>query len=67
MDIKLPGINGLEATKRIREFNKDVVIISQTAHALDGDREKSLDAGSDEYISKPIDGDKLFNLLKKYF
>ena len=54
MDIKMPGMDGYEATKKIREFNQEVVIIAQTAYALTGDREKAFEAGCNDYISKPI-------------
>ena len=63
MDIKLPKIDGLEATKRIRQFNKEVKIIAQTAHALDGDREIAKEAGCDDYITKPFDKNRLFEIL----
>jgi len=66
MDIRLPDMNGYEATRRIREFNKDVIIIAQTAHALSGDREKSIEAGCNDYITKPIDKNELLSLIKKY-
>lgn len=67
MDIQMPGLNGYEAARHIRQFNKDVVIIAQTAFGLAGDREKSLDAGCNDYISKPIKFDHLVELIKKYF
>ena len=67
MDIKLPYLNGYEATKQIRQFNKDVIIISQTAFGLYGDREKSIEAGCNDYISKPINKLVLTELIKKYF
>ncbi|WP_372650983.1 PAS domain S-box protein [Draconibacterium sp.] len=54
MDMKMPGISGHETTKRIREFNKDVIIIAQTAYALSGDREKAFQSGCNDYIAKPI-------------
>jgi CheY-like chemotaxis protein len=66
MDIKIPGMNGLDATRKIRQFNKKVKIIAQTAHALEGDREKALEAGCDDYISKPINQTILFNLINKH-
>jgi signal transduction histidine kinase len=67
MDIKMPGIDGYEATRQIRLFNKKVIIIAQTAFALLGDREKALEAGCNDYISKPVDGKQLIGILQKYF
>ena len=67
MDIRMPVMGGYEATRKIREFNTDVVIIAQTAFALSGDREKAIEAGCNEYISKPIMRDNLLLLLQKYF
>ena len=66
MDIQLPDLNGYDATQQIREFNKDVIIISQTAYALDGDYEKSIEAGCNDYISKPIDKIELLSLIQKH-
>lgn len=67
MDMKMPELNGYEATKLIREFNKDVIIFAQTAFALIGDREKAIKAGCNDYISKPISQSKLTALIHKYF
>ena len=67
MDIKLPGINGYEATKQIRKFNKDVKIIAQTAYALAGDNIKAIDAGCNDYISKPIEKDILLEKIRNQF
>jgi len=66
MDIQMPVLNGLEATKHIKQFRKDLPIIAQTAYALKGDREMSLNAGCDDYISKPIDTKVLFTTIEKY-
>jgi len=66
MDLKLPEMNGYEATKRIRAFNKNILIIAQSAFALTGDRDKALEAGCNEYIPKPIDTNELFALLRKH-
>lgn len=66
MDINMPGMNGYEATRLIREFNKDVVIIAQTAYALPEDREKSIEAGCTNYISKPINRAMLTGLINQY-
>ncbi|MEI7982055.1 MAG: PAS domain S-box protein [Bacteroidota bacterium] len=67
MDIRMPEMNGYEATRHIRQFNKEVVIIAQTAYGLTGDREKAINAGCNDYISKPIDKDELLRLIQKYF
>jgi CheY-like chemotaxis protein len=62
----MPDINGYEATKEIRELNSDVIIITQSAFGLNGDR-KALSAGSNDYITKPIDKTELLIVLNKYF
>ena len=67
MDIKMPELDGYEATRQIRIFNKEIVIIAQTAYAQTGDREKALNAGCNDYISKPIKKDELLAVIKKYF
>jgi PAS domain S-box-containing protein len=66
MDINMPVMDGLEATKRIREFNKEVVVIAQTAYALAGDREKALAAGCNDYITKPIQKEDLLAMIRQY-
>jgi PAS domain S-box-containing protein len=66
MDIKMPGMTGLEAARSIREFNKSVPIIAQTAYSLTGDRELAMEAGCTDYISKPINRRELHNMVKKY-
>ncbi|MGD9300531.1 MAG: response regulator [Desulfobacterales bacterium] len=69
MDVQMPHLNGLEATKTIRleeqQSKNHIPIIAMTAHAIRGDRERCLEAGMDEYISKPIDSDKLFDAIEK--
>ncbi|RXP53646.1 PAS domain S-box protein [Lutibacter sp. HS1-25] len=65
MDINMPKMNGYNATKEIRKFNKDIVIIAQTAYVMSGDEQKAIEAGCNDYISKPINRKKLINLLKK--
>lgn len=67
MDMQMPYLNGYEATSQIRQLNKKVVIIAQTALALSYDRQKVIDAGCNDYISKPISMNELTTLLKKYF
>lgn len=66
MDLKMPELDGIEATKTIREFNKEIVIIAQTAFALSGDKEVAMEAGCDDYISKPIDKDQLIRVISKH-
>lgn len=66
MDIRLPLLNGYDATKEIKKINPQVPIIAQTAYALAGDKEKAIEAGCDDYISKPIDAEKLIHLVEKY-
>lgn len=65
MDIRMPGINGHEATRKIREFNPGMIIIAQTAFAFPGDREKALEAGCNDYISKPVRKNELLAIISK--
>jgi PAS domain S-box-containing protein len=67
MDIKMPVMGGYSATRAIRKFNKEVIIIAQTAFGLEGDREKAIEAGCNDYISKPINKNLLFEKIKFYF
>jgi CheY-like chemotaxis protein/anti-sigma regulatory factor (Ser/Thr protein kinase) len=67
MDIQMPDLSGYEASRQIRKFNKDVIIIAQTGFALNGDREKVIKAGCNDYISKPFNKVKLLAVIKKYF
>jgi PAS domain S-box-containing protein len=66
MDIRMPQMNGLEATKQIRQFNSEVIIIAQTAFGFSGDREKAIEAGCNDYISKPINKILLYEIIKKH-
>jgi PAS domain S-box-containing protein len=67
MDINMPEMGGYEATKNIREFNKDLVIIAQTANGMQIDRDNAIAAGCTDYISKPINIIDLGALIQKYF
>jgi signal transduction histidine kinase/CheY-like chemotaxis protein len=70
MDVQMPDMDGFETTSAIREREKEsaahIPIIAMTAHAMSGDRERCLDAGMDDYISKPIRGPALLDLVTKY-
>jgi len=63
MDIKMPGMNGYDATREIRKFNRDVIIIAQTAFGFPSDKEKAIKAGCDDYIAKPINIELLFEMI----
>jgi CheY-like chemotaxis protein len=66
MDIKMPKINGIEATKNIRSFNPTVPIIAQSAYTFSGEQEQALEAGCNDYITKPVSRSRLINILTKY-
>lgn len=66
MDIKIPDINGYEATRQIRQFNKNIIILAQTAFAQTYDRKKAIESGCNDYISKPLNKKKLIELITKY-
>ena len=71
MDINMPIMDGISATKHIREFEKELnystAIIALTANSIEGDKEKYLSQGMNDYLSKPIEFDILVEILKKYF
>ena len=66
MDIRMPVMNGVEATKLIREFKPELPIIATTAYALSGDEHRLLEAGVTDYLAKPINKEKLIEILRKY-
>ena len=66
MDIRLPIMDVCEATRRIKEHHQEIPIIAQTAYALEGDKERILDAGCDDYLSKPIRFEELLATIDKY-
>jgi PAS domain S-box-containing protein len=67
MDIRMPEMNGLDATREIRKENPDIPIIAQTAYAQVSDRKAALESGCSDYISKPISPVELKSILIKYF
>ncbi len=72
MDIQMPVMNGIEATKEILQYEKNshqkhIPIVALTANALKGDREKYLEAGMDNYTPKPIDINKIANIIRGYY
>lgn len=68
LDMMMPDMDGYEAIPNIKRIQKlkHVPVIAVTAQAMTGDKEKCLEAGADDYISKPIDVDKLLHVLAKY-
>jgi PAS domain S-box-containing protein len=66
MDIKMPDMNGFDATKKIKLTRKNLPIIAQTAYAMSVDEDNCLRAGCDDYISKPLQIDDLLNKVNKY-
>ena len=66
LDMMMPDMDGYETMQVIRNHHHDLPVISVTAQAMQGDEEKSLEAGATAYISKPVDVDKLLLLLQRY-
>jgi FOG: CheY-like receiver len=66
MDINMPDMNGYEATREIKKLKPDIPVVAQTAYSISGDREKILDSGFDDYISKPIKKEDLYNLIERF-
>ncbi len=67
MDMQLPKMDGYEATRRIKadERFKRIPLVALTAHSMKGDRGKALEAGCDEYVTKPVDADGLTGLIAR--
>ncbi len=66
MDIKMPVLNGYEATKQILKFRKKLPVVAQTAYAFLDDKQNAIDSGCIDHISKPIEKDQLMVILNKY-
>ncbi len=69
MDVQMPELDGLEATREIRKREEKtgahISIVAMTAHAMDGDRERCIEAGMDDYVSKPVKPDVLFEVIER--
>lgn len=66
MDIKMPNMDGLEATREIKKTHPEIPIIAQTAYAMENDEHLSLEAGCNSYLSKPIKANKLLEVLATF-
>jgi PAS domain S-box-containing protein len=66
MDIKMPVMDGYEATREIKKIRKDLPVIAQTAYAMRSDMDMAKEAGCDDYISKPINREDFLNIITKY-
>ena len=66
MDIRMPVMDGIEATKQIKQIRPDLPIIAQTAYAFEDEKSKILAIGCDEYLAKPLDNIKLNEIVNKY-
>mgnify|MGYP002527195014 CR=1 FL=1 len=66
MDIKMPVMDGMEATKAIKEFNPELPIIALTANAFDSDRELALEAGCDDFLSKPVSSENCLKTIASF-
>ncbi len=66
MDIKMPDIDGLEATRKIKKINPDIAVIAQTAYTFKEDQERAEEAGCDDFLAKPVRPANLLALVDKY-
>ena len=66
MDLKMPEMNGIEATRTIRETNQKIPVIALTAYAFADDRENSIKAGCNDYLAKPVKIEQLSQILSRY-
>jgi CheY-like chemotaxis protein len=65
MDLKMPVMDGYEATREIKKSHPGIPIIAQTAYALSGDNQKAIEAGCDDYVTKPINKEELLDKIER--
>ncbi|OFY70138.1 MAG: hypothetical protein A2Y71_12360 [Bacteroidetes bacterium RBG_13_42_15] len=66
MDLKIPVMDGLEATREIKKLRPELPVIAETAYASAHDRQRSLDMGCDDFISKPISKELLMGIIRRF-
>jgi hypothetical protein len=66
MDMKMPVLDGFETTVQIKKINPKIPVIAQTAYAMPEERNKCMEVGCDDYLSKPISMEELLKTIKKY-
>ena len=66
MDIKMPVMDGLEATKKIKEAHPELPIVALTANAFDSDRELAMEAGCNDFLAKPVSSENCLTTIEKY-
>jgi CheY-like chemotaxis protein len=66
MDIKMPVMDGLQATKTIKEKHPDLPIVALTANAFDSDRQLAMEAGCDDFLSKPVSSEACIETIKRF-
>jgi len=66
MDMRLPGLNGFDATRLIKRIRREIPIVAQTAYAMENEKNRCLEAGCDHYMTKPFDQEALFDVLNDF-
>ena len=66
MDIRMPNMDGFQATQEIRRFTKELPVIAVTAYSMGDEKDIAMKAGFDDYLTKPINSETLLNIINKY-
>jgi PAS domain S-box-containing protein len=66
MDLRMPNMDGIEATREIRKFNKDMPVLAVSAYTMDDERENTIQAGCNDFMSKPVDPKQLLDMMQRY-